>query len=169
MNSPISALKNVLPYRLGVGIMLINPEGLIWIGRRVMNADEASNWQMPQGGMNPTEDPATAALRELAEETGVDQVEIIAQTQGWLHYDLPPEAMGHALHGRYCGQKQRWFAMRYLGRDEDFNIHIPPPGGHTPEFDAWRWAPAEEVVRLIIDFKRPVYEAVVREFSALLG
>ena len=167
MNSFNSALKNVLPYRLGVGIMLLNQEGLIWIGRRVALTDEASNWQMPHGGMNPAEDPAAAALRELAEETGTNQVEIIGQTSSWLHYDLPPEVLGRALHGRYCGQKQRWFAMRYLGRDEDFNIQAPP-GGHTPEFDAWRWAPAEEVVRLIVDFKRPVYEAVVQEFRSFV-
>lgn len=169
MTRPVTSLRaSDLPYRLNVGIMLINRDGLIWVGRRQSNSEiAAESWQMPQGGINPAEDPAAAALRELAEETGTNKAEIIAQGQEWYHYDLPKEMIGIALHGKYRGQRQRWFAMRFLGTDADFNI-LNPPGGHEPEFVDWRWAPASEVVELIVDFKRPVYQAVVNEFRSLL-
>lgn len=168
MNGPLlPSLASELPYRLSVGMMLINSDGLVWLGRRLANAETGSSWQMPQGGVNAAEDPAVAALRELAEETGTDNAEILAQSREWLHYDLPPDEIGIALNGKYRGQRQRWFALRYLGRDEDFNIHNPP-GGHPAEFDAWRWALAAEAVSLIVAFKRPVYEAVVSEFRSLL-
>lgn len=169
MNQPVPSLRACdLPYRLNVGIMLINSNGLIWIGKRP-TADEApaESWQMPQGGVNHEEDLAAAALRELAEETGTDKAEIIAQSRDWHHYDLPEDKLGVALDGKYRGQRQQWFVMRFLGSDADFNIHSPP-GGHAPEFTAWRWALADEVVDLIVSFKRPVYQAVVNEFRALL-
>ena len=157
-----------LPYRPCVGIMLINQQGLIWSGRRCeMVAEVGETWQMPQGGIDKGEEPATAALRELAEETGTDKAEILARTREWLHYDLPPDIVGTALKGKYRGQKQKWFAMRFLGADADFNIHAPP-GGHPPEFDSWRWTPTEELLRAIVPFKRSVYEAVVREFEQFL-
>ncbi len=156
--------RSTLPYRQGVGIVLINAGGLIWIGRRCERFDGEA-WQMPQGGIDAGEDPALAALRELAEETGTNNAEIIAASQTWHHYDLPEDS--HALKGKYRGQKQKWFAMRFLGSDQDFNIHHPP-GCHEAEFDAWRWAEAAEVLRLIVAFKRPLYEAVVAEFRSLL-
>jgi putative (di)nucleoside polyphosphate hydrolase len=157
-----------LPYRPCVGIVLLNAAGQIWIGRRCKTIiEDPENWQMPQGGIDPDEHPALAARRELAEETGTDKADIIAETQLWHNYDLPAELVGTALQGRYRGQTQKWFAMRFLGEDGDFNIHAPP-GGHTPEFDQWRWATANEVLGLIVPFKRPVYEAVLDEFRPLL-
>jgi putative (di)nucleoside polyphosphate hydrolase len=156
------------PYRPCVGIVLLNSEGLIWIGRRCRNIiEDPENWQMPQGGIDPDEDPAKAAKRELAEETGTDKAEIITETAAWHYYDLPEDMLGIALQGKYRGQRQKWFAMRFLGQDSDFNIHAPP-GGHPAEFDEWRWASIDEVMGLIIPFKRRVYEAVLEEFRPLM-
>ena len=119
----------LLPYRACVGIMLINAEGLIWIGRRPRNmVKNGENWQMPQGGINSAEAPDLAVFRELAEETGTGKAEIIGEARDWLHYDFPPAMLGVVLHGKYRGQKQKWFAMRFAGVDTDFNIHNPPGG-----------------------------------------
>lgn len=158
-----------LPYRPCVGIVLLNHAGEAWIGRRISkwSGDPWRDmWQMPQGGIDRGETPREAALRELHEETGTDKAEILAESRQWLRYDLPPEALGVALKGNYCGQEQKWFAMRFTGADSDFDIG-PRPGGHTPEFDAWRWARLEETVALVAPFKRLVYEALVREFAGL--
>jgi putative (di)nucleoside polyphosphate hydrolase len=122
---------------------------------------------MPQGGIDGSEEPSAAAMRELAEETGTDKAEIIGQSSDWLTYTFPPELIGIVLKGRYRGQKQRWFAMRFLGTDSDFNIHASA-GGHPPEFDDWRWASSGEVVESIVPFKRDVYNAVMHEFRTLL-
>jgi putative (di)nucleoside polyphosphate hydrolase len=158
----------LLPYRACVGIMLINTDGLIWVGRRCHAIVEyGESWQMPQGGIDEAEAPDLAAFRELAEETGTDKAEIIGEARDWLHYDLPPEMLGIALHGKYRGQSQKWFAMRFTGADADFNIHNPP-GGFEPEFEAWRWARSDELPGLIVPFKRNVYEAVIDEFRGLI-
>ena len=157
-----------LPYRPCVGIMLINRDGLVWVGRRRPKwAGDRSRyiWQMPQGGICAGEDPLTAALRELEEETGVHSVEVVATAPRWLSYDLPKELLGVALKGRFRGQRQRWFAMRFTGRDEEVVLAQP---GHAPEFDAWRWAPAGELVDLVVPFKRAVYRQVVEEFRGLI-
>jgi putative (di)nucleoside polyphosphate hydrolase len=157
-----------LPYRPCVGIMLINPDGLVWIGRR-LTYDEvhAGSWQMPQGGIDEGEDPAKAAFRELAEETGAVSAEVLGETKVWLQYDLPSAIVGRALKGKYRGQTQKWFAMRFTGDDSEFNIHAPV-GGHDPEFDDWRWALADELPPLIVPFKRQIYEAVIEEFRPFL-
>jgi putative (di)nucleoside polyphosphate hydrolase len=158
-----------LPYRLCAGIALLNAEGRIWVGRRfdeLVLQETSKRWQMPQGGIDRNEDPKTAALRELYEETGVHSVKVLSESKKWIDYDLPPEAVGIALQGKYRGQRQKWFAMRFTGDESEIDLTA---GGHKPEFDAWRWATATEVLNLIVPFKRPVYEAVITEFESLLA
>jgi putative (di)nucleoside polyphosphate hydrolase len=162
----VSQLNLELPYRPCVGIMLINRDGLVWVGRRLPKwvGDRSGYiWQMPQGGIAGGEPARTAALRELEEETAVRSVEIIAEAPGWLSYELPTELLGVALKGRYRGQRQKWFAMRFLGEDRE--IDISRRNGHKAEFDAWRWARTTELADLIMPFKRQVYRDVVSIFA----
>lgn len=144
-------------YRLCAGAMLFSRDGRVWVGQRV---DTPGAWQMPQGGIDPGEDPQVAARRELHEEIGCDAVELLAESSSWLTYDLPPELAAKAWGGKYRGQMQKWFAFRFLGADDEIDI----AGVEKPEFSAWRWADIAEVPTLIVDFKRSVYEAVVAEF-----
>jgi putative (di)nucleoside polyphosphate hydrolase len=150
------------PYRKGVGALLFNGDGLVFVGRR---SDCPDAWQPPQGGLKKGEAPADAVFRELAEETGTDKAKILAATAGWIRYDLPAELAARAWQGRYRGQCQRWFAMRFLGEDRDFNLAASP----HPEFDAWRWERLERLPDLAIDFKRPLYRRLVREFGRFSG
>ncbi len=148
--------------------MLLSRRSQVWVGRRRPKwlAPEADPiWQMPQGGILKGELPREAALRELAEETGVTSVEVLAEMPFWLSWQLPAELVGIALKGRYSGQRLRWFAMRFLGSDSE--VVLTPPDGGKPEFDAWRWAELDEIPGLALPFKRPVYKAVVREFAHL--
>lgn len=153
-----------LPYRPCVGVVLINAAGLIFAGQRLDNRGDA--WQMPQGGIDDGEKPREAALRELWEETGVsaDRVDFIGKTHGWVTYDLPAELLGKVWGGKYRGQRQKWFLYRYLGTDDQVNIATA-----HPEFGAWRWIGAAEMVASIVPFKRAVYEEVVRSFRAYLA
>lgn len=144
-------------YRLCAGAMLFSRSGQVWVGQRI---DSPNAWQMPQGGIEPGEDPAAAALHELHEEVGSGNVALLAEAEGWLKYDLPPALAARAWGGKYRGQMQKWFAFRFRGNDDEFDIH----GVERPEFEAWRWADIADVASLIVDFKRPVYEAVVAEF-----
>lgn len=156
-----------LPYRPCVGIMLLNREGHVFVGRRPDVADAEGRgewWQMPQGGIDPDEDPARAAARELYEETGVRNARVIGQSSAWYTYDLPPHLLGVSWGGRYRGQRQLWFAMRFLGEDSEINLSPP---GHTAEFDQWQWVPVDGLLGLIVKFKRGVYEEVVAEFKPL--
>jgi putative (di)nucleoside polyphosphate hydrolase len=158
-----------LGYRLNVGIMVLNLDNLVWIGRRNAAPADAEGpgswWQMPQGGIDEGEDPATAAVRELREETGIRSVQSLAESPNWMTYDLPPSLMGISWGGRYRGQKQKWFAMRFTGPDSEINI--TPPDGHEAEFAAWRWADAKELLGLIVPFKRDVYQRVLADFESL--
>ncbi len=157
-----------LPYRACVGVMLINAKGLVWIGRRIpkWEGDTGDHmWQMPQGGIDKDETAEQAALRELLEETGTSNAEIVSQTEDWLTYELPPEAIGEALKGRFRGQKQLWFAMRFNGSDADFDIEHGH--GEKLEFDAWRWEHMDRLPDLVVPFKRQVYEQVVAAFVHL--
>ena len=151
-----------LPYRPCAGIMLINRAGDVWVGRRI---DTPDGWQMPQGGIDDGETPRAAALRELEEEIGTANAEILGESRDWLTYDLPPELLGRAWKGRFRGQKQKWFVCRYLGDDAAIDIH----GVAHPEFDAWKWVAPEALVDLIVPFKRQIYAAVVEEFAAFIG
>ena len=158
-----------LPYRPCVGIMVLNRDGLVWAGHRVSRSPHDPEgqdrwWQMPQGGIDAREDPAAAAVRELEEETGIRSVEIVAESPGWYSYDLPVELRPKAWGGRYRGQRQKWFAVRFTGAEDEIALVRP---GHPQEFDRWRWAGIDELVGLIVPFKRAVYEQVVGDFAAL--
>lgn len=151
-----------LPYRPCVGIMLINKEGLVWVGERL---DTPGAWQMPQGGIDKGEDPTSAAFRELEEEIGATpkQVTLITQTNNPVFYDLPDHLVGKIWKGKYRGQTQQWFLLRYNGLDEDINIKTK----HS-EFGRWKWTPLDTIVDLIVPFKRDVYEQIVIEFKNLI-
>lgn len=169
MTAPVDF--NNLPYRPCVGIMVLNSEGRVWAGKRVVvpkgEMDGALKlWQMPQGGIDEGEEPLPAAKRELYEETGLRSVELLAETRGWIHYDLPPELVGVALKGRYKGQRQKWFAFRLTGPESEVEI-APPPGGHEAEFTEWGWKTMDELLDLVVPFKREVYEQVIAEFRHL--
>ena len=153
-----------LPYRPCVGVVLINPQGLIFAGQRLDSTVPA--WQMPQGGIDDGEKPKAAALRELWEETGVtaDLVSFVAKTDDWVTYDLPPELLGKVWGGKYRGQRQKWFLYRFTGSDDQ--IHID---SEHPEFSTWRWIGADEMIASIVPFKRAVYETVVAAFRPHLS
>jgi putative (di)nucleoside polyphosphate hydrolase len=159
-----------LPYRPCVGLMVLNRDGLVFIGRRSEgpeHIDETHVWQMPQGGIDDGEDPWPAALRELYEETNIRSVEKIGEIEDWLSYDIPREIVGQAWKGKYRGQKQKWYALRFTGEEREIDIAHPGGGAHKPEFIAWRWERMENLPGLIIPFKRTVYEEVVKRFAHL--
>jgi putative (di)nucleoside polyphosphate hydrolase len=155
-----------LPYRPCVGVMVVNRDGLVFIGRRSdgpEHVDETHVWQMPQGGIDRGEDPWPAARRELYEETSIRSVERLGEVDDWLSYDIPREIVGAAWGGMYRGQTQKWYALRFTGDDNEINISTPGDG-HDPEFIAWKWEPMRNLPDLVVPFKRPIYERVVREF-----
>jgi len=157
-----------LPYRPCVGVTVLNRAGLVFIGRRSEgpeHIDETHVWQMPQGGIDRDEDPWPAALRELYEETSIRSVELLGEISDWLSYDIPRDIVGQAWGGRYRGQTQKWYALRFTGDDSEINISSPGGGVHDPEFIAWKWEPMAHLPDLVVPFKRSTYERVVREFS----
>jgi len=147
-------MSSDLPYRPCVGIMLFNKDGKVFVGKRIDQTVEG--WQMPQGGIDKGESPKQAALRELKEEVGTDKAEIISEMEDWITYDLPKHLIGVAFHGKYRGQKQKWFALRFTGEDGDIDLTT-----HEPEFSAFRWVDLKTLPSLIVPFKRDTYKAVI--------
>lgn len=158
----MSTAKDTARYRPNVGLALFHREGLVFLGKR-SGAAGPYQWQMPQGGVDRGEEPAAAALRELEEEVGVraEHVEILEETDDWLYYEFPTDVrIKMKSRGRYVGQRQKWFALRFKGRDADIKLDT-----HTPEFSDWRWASLDTTPELVIPFKRPTYEEVARRFK----
>ena len=156
-----------LPYRPCAGVMVLNRAGLVFVGRRTSgpeHMDMVHAWQMPQGGIDDDEDPYKAALRELYEETNIRSVEKLGEIAEWLAYDIPRDIVGQAWGGKYRGQKQKWYALRFTGDDSEIDI-VNPGGGHDPEFIEWRWATMDDLPGLVVPFKRQTYERVVGEFG----
>ena len=151
---------NKLPYRSNVGIMMVNEKGYVFVGQRLDNNQDAC--QMPQGGIDPGEDPETAAYRELLEETGVKKQDIrfVASSSQWLSYDLPEDLIPILWNGKFRGQKQKWFLFKFLGEDGDINIAT-----EHPEFSKWKWISKENLLKEIVPFKKSVYENVLKEFK----
>jgi putative (di)nucleoside polyphosphate hydrolase len=154
--------KESLPYRPGVGLMLVNDAGQVFVARRIDTGEDA--WQMPQGGIDEGEIPEEAALRELKEEIGTDNAEIIAASADWVTYDLPDYLIGRVWKGRFRGQKQKWFLLRFKGCDADIDLET-----HNPEFSHWKWADLATLIESIVPFKRDVYRKVVEEFRPAIA
>jgi putative (di)nucleoside polyphosphate hydrolase len=157
-----------LPYRPCAGVVVFNAEGLVFIGRRLdgpEHTDATHSWQLPQGGIDPGEDTYRAALRELHEETSIRSVQKLGEIPEWLTYDIPPDIAGHAWQGKYRGQTQKWYALRFTGKESEINILEPGGGGHKAEFVQWRWEKLEKTIELVVPFKQQVYARVVREFA----
>jgi putative (di)nucleoside polyphosphate hydrolase len=163
--------RQSLPYRDCVGVAVFNHEGNVFIGRRKPAGDPEDRtevdapWQMPQGGIDKGEDPLRAALRELHEETNISAVSLLAEAPEWIYYDLPDEALGIALKGKFRGQRQRWFAFAFTGKDSEIDVANPGGGKVPAEFDAWRWEKLSRLPALIVPFKKDAYDKVVDAFA----
>lgn len=161
-NAEATPSATTLPYRRGVGIMLINSSGLVFVAKRIDMPSDA--WQMPQGGIDSGETPIEAAKREMLEEIGTDKGEFIAESAGWYKYELPQELIGMIWGGRYRGQEQKWFVARFTGKDTDVNIDT-----EHPEFLDWKWAEPATLPELIVPFKRDLYQAIINEFTPVIA
>ena len=160
MSEPLG--KAAVAYRQGVGVMLLNDAGLVFVAER---RNMPGAWQMPQGGIDAGEAPAAAALRELEEEIGTAKAEILAESRDWLSYELPEAIRARVWGGRYVGQRQKWFLCRFTGEDRDIDLERH----HHPEFSRWRWIEPRLLPSLAVDFKRKLYEDVLAEFGGPLA
>ena len=151
--------KKELPLRLGVGIALLNPENKVFVGKRIDNP--ANSWQMPQGGVDKNEGFLHAAKRELEEETGVKTVEVIKELKEWLTYDLPKNLLGKLWNGKYRGQKQKWFIMKFLGNNDEINVKTK-----KPEFLDWKWIKPSDLPKVAVDFKVNIYKKMAKELAS---
>ena len=152
--------KKNLPLRIGVGIILLNNKNNIFVGKRIDNPKNF--WQMPQGGVNENEKFLDAAIRELEEETGIKSVKFIKEINQWLKYELPKPLLGKIWKGKYRGQKQRWFIMRFLGKDEEINVNTK-----KPEFFKWKWIKPSDLTSVVVSFKLSVYKEIKKELNFL--
>lgn len=159
-SKPSTGADTERPYRRGVGIALFNAAGKVFVAQRIDNPGPA--WQMPQGGIDKGEAPLDAAWRELQEETGVRSAKLLAESTGWLRYDLPPELVTQLWKGKYRGQEQKWYAFRFTGKETEIDI-----AGEHPEFSSWKWVEFQRVPELIVPFKRALYRDIVKEFRHL--
>ena len=150
-----------LPYRMGVGIMLINKQGQVFVGKRIDTSSE--EWQMPQGGIDAGEDELTAALREMEEEVGTGNASLIYESKDYYYYDLPDELIPKVWGGKFRGQKQRWFAFLFEGDDAQINLQT-----QHPEFCKWQWIEANQLPEVIVPFKKDIYSAILKEFSNVI-
>tara|TARA_B100000242_G_scaffold294197_1_gene275412 strand:+ start:6198 stop:6713 length:516 start_codon:yes stop_codon:yes gene_type:complete len=159
----IEKIKNKLKMRKAVGIILMRDDGLVWTGKRKdgpgIRSGEKKLWQMPQGGIDQGEKPIDAAYRELEEETGTKSAKILFEHKSWFEYELPNELIGKVIRG-FKGQRQKWFLMKFTGNDSEFNLNK-----HTPEFDEWMWRDLSTMPNLVVDFKKKLYEELVKEFT----
>ncbi|WDR04723.1 RNA pyrophosphohydrolase [Devosia rhodophyticola] len=168
---PTKLDRETMPYRDCVGIAVFNAQGNVFIGRRMPETDPEDSaeagapWQMPQGGIDKGEDALKAALRELHEETNITSVSLLAEAPEWIHYDLPDDALGIGLKGKYRGQRQRWFAFAFTGNEAEIDVITPGGGKHPAEFDAWRWEKLSRTPQLIVPFKKDAYEKVAVAFA----
>ncbi len=155
-------MRNANDYRACVGTIVLNKDHKVFIAKRLdgQHTEWANSWQFPQGGVDEHEDAKTAALRELKEETGIESVEILEETSKWFYYDLPPHIAIRSWNGRYKGQRQKWFLMKFSGSDQEINL-----SKHTPEFCAWEWVSIGEVINRVVPFKIDVYKQVISYFS----
>ena len=157
-----------LPYRPCAGVTVFNRDGLVFAGRRTdgpAHTDTTHDWQMPQGGIDENEDPYAAALRELYEETNIRSVEKLGEIHDWLTYDIPRDIVSGAWKGKYRGQKQKWYALRFIGDDSEIDVAHPAGGHHKAEFLDWRWVDIRELPALVVPFKQQLYARVVQEFE----
>lgn len=150
------------PYRRGVGVVLLNAHDRVFVAQRIDTQEPA--WQMPQGGLDKGEDPYAAALRELEEETGVTNASLIAATDDWLRYDLPADLQGKVWKGKYRGQEQKWYLMRFTGTDDEITLDTD-----HPEFSAWQWADFYTLPDMIVGFKKDLYRQIVEAFAGRVG